>query len=35
VFDIRHIQRLDWEVQKNGMAPVSFDNLCIDDVVFY
>jgi len=35
LFDIRHIQQLVWEVQKNGMAPVSFANLCIDDVAFY
>ena len=35
LFDLRHVQGLQWNVQKSGSTPVSFDNLCIDDVSFY
>jgi hypothetical protein len=35
LFDLRHIQILNWNVNKIGSTPVSFDNLCIDDVSFF
>jgi hypothetical protein len=35
LFDLRYVQMLQWNVQNIGATPVSFDNLCIDDVSFY
>jgi hypothetical protein len=35
LFDLRHTSGLEWQVNKIGATPVSFDNLCVDDVTLY
>jgi hypothetical protein len=35
LFNVKELTNLNWQVNKNTTAPVSFDSLCIDDVSFY
>jgi len=36
LFNVRELNNLQWEVDRNTTAPVvSFDSLCVDDVSFY
>jgi hypothetical protein len=35
LFDLRHMWGLSWQVNKAGATPVSFDNLCVDDVSLF